>query len=297
MATLRDIKRRIGSVTNTRQITSAMKMVSTAKLARAQNAVRAAQPFSEELRRMVINISKGMTGDDHPLFQVNEQGKTLVVVFTSDRGLCGAFNTALCRTVETALSTGESDSSDSEIIAIGRVGNDYFRNRGYNISKALVHAKGTERTQAIQEIISGITTRFLAGEIKRVVLAYNHFLNPMTQEPRLIDLLPIVPPEEPAGKDAGKDTEEEAPDEREMLFEPSKQKILDVLLPKYLENQCFTALLNTEAGEHGARMVAMDGATRNAGDMINALTLQYNRVRQAAITRELIEIVNGAQAL
>ena len=293
MATLRDIKRRIDSVTNTRQITSAMKMVSTAKLSRAQNAVRAAQSFSEELRRMVTNISSGMTADDHPLFGSNETGKTVVLIFSSDRGLCGAFNSALNKKVLATLREKSDEMTDLEFITIGRVCYDFFRKRGMEIGRSVLYAREAERVEAIKEIIEDLTTRFLAGEVKRVVLAYNHFKNPLTQEPVMMDLMPIVPPE----AEEGAEDSEQAVDNRGMIFEPDKNKILDSLLPRYLRNQCFTAHLNTEAGEHGSRMVAMDGATRNAGEMINSLTLQYNRVRQAAITKELIEIVNGAQAL
>lgn len=289
MPTLRDIKRRIDSVRNTRQITSAMKMVSTAKLSRAQNAVRAAQPYAEQLRRMVQGISAGMTGEDHPYFAQVEGGKSVIVLLTSDRGLCGVFNTQLNRAVQSYLTTGEgAELPEPEVIALGRVGHDFFRKRGYTIRRSVLYARESERQQALREIIGELTEQFMAGEVGRVILAYNHFRNPINQTPRIVPLLPVAPEADEAAA--------EQADTREALFEPSRGAILDQLLPKYLENQCFVAQLNTESGEHGARMVAMDGATRNAGEMIKRLTLQYNRARQAAITKELIEIVNGAQA-
>ena len=290
MATLRDIRRRGTSVSNTMQITNAMKMVATAKLARAQNAVRSAQPYSEVLRDMVTSMSKGMTGDDHPLFQPREEGKSLVIHFTSDRGLCGAFNSNLNKALYSMLNSA-GQLPDPELIVFGRVGNDFFRRRNFAISKSVIHANGEEKIEEIGEVIDEITRRFLEGDVARVLLSYNVFKSPLTQHPLVIPLLPIVPPE------AGGEEPEPAGENKETLFEPSREGVLNVLLPAYLENQCFQALLNTEAGEHGSRMVSMDGATRNAEEMISKLTLQMNKARQAAITKELIEIVNGAQAL
>ena len=290
MATLRDIKRRIISVRNTRQITSAMKMVATAKLNRAQHQARSAHPFAEKLRQMVIDLSSGLTGEDHPLFQMHAGGKSVVIVFTSDRGLCGAFNTNLNRKVQDYLRKNKEALTDLELVTVGRVGNDYFKKRGFKIRQSVLYQKESERAESVRKIGQELSATFIAGEVGRVFLAYNHFNNPINQEPKILPLLPIAPPqdEKAGGEDAVA---------KDMIFEPSRQEILDDLLPRYIQNQCFQAHLNTEAGEHGSRMVAMDGATRNAGQMINKLTLQYNRVRQAAITKELIEIVNGAQAL
>ena len=286
MATLRDIRRRIDSVRNTMQITNAMKMVSTAKLNRAQTAVRAAQPYAEQLRAMVTSIAGGLTGEDHPLFAQSESTKTLVVLFTSDRGLCGAFNAGLNKHLLRQLVGGEI--TDPEMIVLGRQGNGFFRRRGYNISRAVLNVVDAERTATVREIVDEVRQRFMDGEVGRVMLAYNHFNSAISQDPRVVQLLPIVPPSD--GAAAAEDT-------RETIFEPSRAGVLDQLLPNYLANQCFLAQLNTDAGEQGARMVAMDGATRNAGEMIKRLTLQMNKARQAAITKELIEIVNGAQAL
>ena len=287
MATLRDIKRRISSVKNTQQITNAMKMIAAAKLARAQMAAQSAQAYAERMRGMVTKLAQGVTGDDHPLFEAREGGIGLVVMFTSDRGLCGGFNNNLSRKVLAGISSGEL-GGEAELVIFGRRGNDFFRRRGGNIQQALVQLREVERRDAIGGLIEGIVARFLDGEVSRVHLAYNQFYNALRQDPVIFPLLPVVPPEAEEGAEV---------DEREVLFEPDRGAILDTLVPKYLENQLLTAHLNSEAGEHGARMVAMDGATRNAGEMIDSLTLQYNRARQAVITKELIEIVSGAEAL
>lgn len=287
MATLRDIKRRITSVQNTQQITNAMKMISAAKLARAQSAAHAAQPYAERLRGMVTKMAQGVTGDDHPLFDAGEGGKSLVVLFTSDRGLCGGFNNNLSRKVQAGITSGDL-GGEVELVIYGRTGNDFFRRRSVPIAQALTQLREAERRGTIGGVIDGIVLRFLEGEVSRVYLAYNHFYNAIRQEPVISPLLPVVPPEMEEGAEV---------DEREVLFEPDRAAILDTLVPKYLENQLLTAHLNSEAGEHGARMVAMEGATRNAGEMIDSLTLQYNRARQAVITKELIEIVSGAEAL
>ena len=290
MATLRDIKRRITSVTSTQQITSAMKMISAAKLNRAQIAARAAQPYSEKLRRMVTALAHGLTGEDHPLFEVREGGASLMILFTSDRGLCGGFNNNLARMVHAFFAPGDR-APEPELVIFGRTGNDFFKRRNWPIGRTILYAKDPERRAGIRAVIEEVIPRFYAGEVGRVFLAFNRFYNPIRQVPQVLPLIPVVPPEPEEGDP------EAMVEERETLFEPSRTAILDVLLPSYLENQLLAAHLNTEAGEHGARMVAMDAATKNAGEMIASLTLQYNRVRQAAITRDLIEIINGAEAL
>lgn len=290
MATLRDIRRRITSVSGTQQITSAMKMVSAAKLNRAQQAALAAQPYAVGLRKMVTTISRGLTADDHPLLGENPEGKTALLLYSSDRGLCGGFNSNLLKFVVKSLT--EQNHLDPELVIVGRVGNDFFRRRAYLVTQSVVQLTLTEKQARIREVVDELVRRYIDGEVGRVLVAYNQFYNPMRQDPTLMQLLPVVAPEPgPA------DTQQDAEDDRESLFEPSRTEILNSLLPRYVENQCTLAMLNTEAGEHGARMVAMESATKNAGEMISRLTLQYNRVRQAAITKELIEVINGAQSL
>jgi F-type H+-transporting ATPase subunit gamma len=285
MATLRDIRRRITSVRNTRQITSAMRMVSAAKLNRAQQAVRRAQPYADTLAGAVRALSAGLTPDDHPFFERRETGKSLIVLFTSDRGLCGGFNANLSKFLLRQMQE-EGTLPEPELAVFGRLGNDFFKRRNFPIGQAVVQARDAERSAKIRALAGEITRRFIAGELRQVAVAYNRYMNPIRQEPGLALLLPVTPAQAERGGGA-----------LEALFEPSRAQVLATLLPRFLENQLFQAHLNTEAGEHGARMVAMEGATKNAGKMIDSLTLQYNRVRQAGITKELIEIVNGAQSL
>ncbi|MDH4120948.1 MAG: ATP synthase F1 subunit gamma [Deltaproteobacteria bacterium] len=293
MATLRDIRRRIGSVKNTQQITRAMKMVSAAKLNRAQTAVKEAQPYAAQLRQMVTTLSKGTSGDDHPLFNTQNQGKTRIILFTSDKGLCGTFNSGLLRALIREMEKSNGPMADPELVVIGRTGNDAMKNSGFLVKEALVNVKPVDIQGEVKIRIQQAAQDFSEGRIGRVFLAYNTFLSPLKQNPTLHQILPIEPAE-PSKEGGAKDGEEQT---AEYIYEPDRDEILNRLLPHYLENQGFTAMLNTVAGEHGARMVAMEAATKNAGEMIRRLTLQYNRVRQAAITRELIEIINGAQSL
>ncbi len=285
MAILRDIRRRINSVRNTRQITAAMRMVSAAKLNRAQAAVRQSRPYAHALFQVVTNLSRGMTGEDHPFFRPPRPGRSVVVLFTSDRGLCAGFNSNLNKLVLREIRAGKVP--DPELICFGRVGNDYFKRRGTPISRAVLFARPVEKEQAIGEIIESVSARYIAGEVARLYVAFNHYHNPVRQDPTLHEIIPLPQPPPERRVTFRVDT----------IFEPARQEILSVMLNRYLLNQLLHAHLNTEAGEHGARMAAMEGATKNAGKMIDSLTLQYNRARQASITKELIEIVNGAQSL
>lgn len=286
MPTLRDIKTRIGSVKNTQQVTRAMKMMSAAKLNRAQNAVRAAQPYAKMMRQMVSTLSKGMSGEDHPLFAEGTGEATRIILITTDRGQCGGFNTTLNRYLLRQL-TGEGYKSP-ELVIIGTKGNDFFKRQGHSILKAMVQEKPTDVPDLLKAAVQQAVADFMAGKISSLHIAYNQFISPIKQIPTVEQLLPVRP--EAAQTNEGGEAQD-------YIFEPGREDILSRLLPQYLENQAFTALLNNYAGEHGARMVAMEGATKNAGEMIKRLSLQYNRARQAAITKELIEIINGAQSL
>ena len=294
MATLRDIKRRITSVTNTQQITSAMRMISAAKLNRAQLAAKSAMPYAAKLREMVTTLASGLTGNDHPLLIQEAEGKPLVILFVSDRGLCGGFNSNLNRMVYKQLAADPS-LAGAELIIFGRSGNDFFKRRGVAIRAAHANLREVERRQALRQVIDDAIKGFLGGEISRVILAYNHFNNAISQEPVMRPLLPIA--QEATPKEQADETDARKIEDQVGIFEPDRETILNTLLPRYLENQGLLAHLSTEAGEHGARMVAMEGATKNAGEMISRLTLQYNRARQASITSELIEIISGAESL
>ncbi|MDH4226027.1 MAG: F0F1 ATP synthase subunit gamma, partial [Deltaproteobacteria bacterium] len=218
------------------------------------------------------------------------------IVFSSDRGLCGTFNSGLNRFLTGKLRRKEIPHP--ELFLVGQKGYDWFKRMGYPIRDHILHKKPVDLPDAVKQAIHQATDDFLEKKYARVYMAYNTFYNPLRQEPTLIQLLPVVSDVQEAEKPnpAHGHTEEPAMTSS-FLYEPSQEEILSHLLPQYLENQAFTALLNTFAGEHGSRMVAMEGATKNAGEMIHKLTLQYNRMRQAVITRELIEIINGAQSL
>ncbi len=288
MATLRDIRRRIGTVKSTMQITSAMRMISAAKLARGQSKVKQALPYSHALQQLATGLFG--TGDvEHPLLKASHTGKVVLVLFASDRGLAGPFNNQILKLAAKFVLEQQTQGEEVVLWVFGRKGDEYFRRRGIELECFSIQEPEPVRAQKTQQAAQKCMEGFLNGEVKRAFIAYNHFQNPITQNPKISALLPISP--EIAPKDAP------GGGVKETLFEPSKQEVLDELLPSYVRNQLLLAHLNTEAGEHGARMVAMEGATKNAGDMVARLTLQYNRARQASITSELIEIINGAQAL
>ncbi len=283
MASLKDIRNRINSVRKTQKTTSAMKMVSAAKLRRAEEAAKSAQPYSEELRKVVSSLSARFSGDEVPLFRQTEGNRTAIIVLTSDRGLCGGFNMNLCKAANAMLE--REGVATADVYVFGRKGNEFFKRSGHTVVEVFTEVPEHEELKAVQQAIDAVANRFLEGDLDRVYLAYNTYVSVISQRPTLNTLFPVTPPEE---------TED---DEREVIFEPSAQAILNTLLEKYVQNQVYTSLLETHAGEHAARMTAMDSATKNAGEMIDKLQLFYNRTRQAAITKELIEIISGAESL
>jgi len=286
MANLKAIKKRIVSVKNTSKITKAMKMVSAAKLRRAQENVVAARPYAKKLGEVLGRLTAILDADSSPLQQKREVKNALLVVVTSDRGLCGGFNTNLCKAAERFVREHKDEYPSLSVMTIGRKGYEYLKNR-QKIYKNQpgVFAKLSYQTAAFLagEVIDG----FLAEEYDEVFLIYNAFRSVMAQDITLERLLPVAPP-------AAEPTEELPP---VYIYEPDKEALLKELLPKNVEVQIFRALLESNASEHGARMTAMDSATKNANEMIGKLTLQYNRARQAAITTELIEIISGAESL
>ena len=286
MASLKSIKKRIVSVKNTRQITKAMKMVSAAKLRRAQENVVAARPYAKKLGEVMQSLAKNLEGDLHPLLEKRDAKKLLLIVITSDRGLCGGFNTNLCKAGDRYLKEKMNSYEQVSVLTIGRKGNEFLKSR-YTVYKnfANVLAKPSYQTAAMlaQEVIDG----FVAGEYDQVELLYNSFRTVMSQDITFQQLLPVEP--EVAG------ASDETP--VEYIYEPSVGELLAEILPKNIEVQIFKAMLETVAGEHGARMTAMDSASKNANEMIGKLTLQYNRARQAAITTELMEIISGSESI
>jgi F-type H+-transporting ATPase subunit gamma len=286
MASLKSIRKRISSVKNTSQITKAMKMVSAAKLRRAQENVIAARPYAKKLAAVLEKLatSGGETG--HPLLQRNVAGgKALLIVITSDRGLCGGFNAAICKTAERFIKEKSIDFPELSLMTIGRKGHEFLKNRA-KISKNYANILSNLNYQTAAMIAQEVISDFLAGEYSEVHLLYNAFKSVMSQDITLVKLLPITPPN---GHE-----EEFRP---EAIYEPAKEDLLTELLPKHIEVQIFQSLLESLAAEHGARMTAMDSAAKNASAMIDKLTLQYNRARQAAITKELLEIISGAESI
>jgi F-type H+-transporting ATPase subunit gamma len=290
MATLRDIRRRIRTVQKTQQITRAMRMVAAAKLRRAQNAVLAARPYSMNIWATLYEIGRRETGLEHPLLQPHERRERLELhVITSDRGLCGAYNANAIKLAEAVIAESLSEYREVVVSTAGQKATDHFKRRrplvrSWRIGPSVDYALAVEIAQHFSD-------RYESGEIDGVEVVFNEFVSALVQRPQRVRLLPLVP-------DFTRLRSYEAGDEREPYeFEPSAKGVLEVLVPLALEYSVFRGLLENQAGEHAARMTAMESATRNTEELIRALRLQFNRARQAAITRELVEIVSGAEAL
>ena len=275
-----DLRRRIRSVKNTQQITKAMKMVAAAKLRRAQEHILSARPYSGALHEILSSVASRVNPEVHPLLKEREEKRVLLLVVTADKGLCGAFNGRLLNTAQKAI-----DKWDSvDIIPIGRKANDYFKRREIKPRYEAVDVFQALSPDTAREIAKVVVDDYIEEKIDAVYIAYNEFKSVMVQIPRAEKLLPF----------ARLEADEHTID---YLYEPSPEEILTDLLPKHVEFQIYRSLLDSAAAEQGARMTAMESATRNAGEMIDKLTLSYNRIRQAAITTEIIEIVSGAAAL
>ncbi len=283
MAKTQDIKRRIRSISNTMQLTKAMKMVAAAKLRRAQDRILGARPYSQRLLQVLQSLASRADPENHPLLQTREGKRVELVVVTGDKGLCGAFNSGILRTAQ-AFGAGIPDGEIS-ITAIGRKGREFFSSRGTvsrsweDVFRSVDHAKAKEISEELME-------RFVNGEVDQIHLVYNEFKSAIQAKPTVQQLLPIE------HADFGNDGPAE-----EYIYEPSEHEIFSSLVPHYVENQVFRSMLESVAAEHAARMTAMDSATRNAGELIESLTLTMNRVRQTSITTEIIEVVSGAEAL
>jgi F-type H+-transporting ATPase subunit gamma len=289
MPSLKAIRKRIVSVKNTRKITRAMKLVAAAKLRRAQDAIIAARPYSVALASVVAELS-GVAGKDaHPLFEQRPAHKVAVVVITSDRGLAGAFNANVIKTVERYAANELSDAQEVTLRVIGKKANQYFVRRNAKITSFDLAPTGATALTVARETANRVIGDFLDGKVDRVFVAFNEFKNAGSQVTRMIQLLPVVPP---SSHEPG---HEQSP--ADYIYEPSKQELLTRLVPLYVQIQLYRASLESIAGFFGAQMMAMENATKNAGEMINRYTLQYNRARQAAITKELLEIIGGAEAL
>jgi F-type H+-transporting ATPase subunit gamma len=280
---LRDIRRRIRSIENTRKITQAMKMVSAAKLRRAQEQAEAARPYAEAMADVLRAVAAGAGPVDLPLLTVRPVQRIGYVVLTADRGLAGPYNASVLRR---ALLDMPREKEKVAVIAVGRKARDFFRFRRYPIVSEFLMIGDSPRYFQAQAIAREVVERFVAGEVDEVRLVYAQFVTAMTNRPVVQELLPLKRPE------AG-----ERHEGAQYLFEPDAETVLERLLPQYVESLIFRALLEAKASEHGARMTAMDAATKNSGELIRYLTLLRNRLRQAAITKEIAEIVGGAAAL
>jgi F-type H+-transporting ATPase subunit gamma len=287
MATLKAIRKRISSVRNTQQITKAMKMVSAAKLRRAQEAAVAARPYAEKMTELLKNVAARVAIEAHPLLQTREEKKLDLVLFTSDRGLCGGYNANLIRAAEAFLRRHAPDK-EVELTLVGRKGADHFRRRRAPIADRYLNVLATAPDELAALIGQKLISRFINGETDAVYILYSHFRSALSQVPTLEKLLPVALSETDDGA---------AQQLTEYLYEPGIEQLLASLLPRITEVAVQRALLEATASEHGARMTAMDSATSNAAKMIGSLTLQMNRARQASITRELMEIVGTAEAL
>jgi len=285
MPSLKTIRRRIASVKNTRKITRAMKLVAAAKLRRAQDAIVAARPYTSALTQVVGELAASAGKDAHPLFIERPAQKAAVIVFTSDRGLAGPFNSSIIKRVDQYAKEELASYSEVSLRIIGKKANQYFVRRNANIASFDPAPIGGTALSLARETANRVISDFLAERVDRVFVAYNEFRSAGSQTVVIRQILPVVPPEH--GDATGP----------EMVYEPSKHELLTRLVPLYVQIGLYRAGLESIASELGARMMAMENATKNAGEMIAKLTLNYNRARQAAITKELAEIVGGAEAL
>ena len=289
MANLQALRRKIGSVKNTQKITKAMKMVAASKLRRAQHRILAFRPYGQELRRVLANLSGRVNQSVHPLFQKRPIKIIQVTVVTSDRGLCGAFNMNVIRKALQLIQKCEESAAKVIIGVVGRKGNDYFRRRHWPIRDANVNVFDRLTYEHALEVGLAAVEAFTEGVFDEGYIVYNEFKNVVQQQVVAEKVFPIEPLEEFGAA--------EAQSGGGYLYEPDQEELLAALLPKYAQGQVYRILLESLAAEQAARMAAMDGATRNAGELIKQLSLKYNRSRQEAITKELMDIVGGAEAL
>jgi F-type H+-transporting ATPase subunit gamma len=294
MATLREIRSRIVSVKSTQKITKAMKMVAAAKLRRAQDGVIAARPYARTMRNILRDLSGVVDVSENPLFRERPPGKVVVVVLTSDRGLCGAFNTNIIKTAVSHIRQEypeQQRAGNVKVACIGKKGADFFAKNDYSVEGRYVGIFSALGFETAREISAALVNAFTEGRCDRVDVIFNEFKSVIQQRIVIERFLPI-----PVGAVAAPDAKAVRPPS-DYIYEPSGEHLLATLVPKHLTFQMWRMLLESNAAEQGARMTAMDNATTNASDLIRDLQLSYNKARQASITKELLEIVSGAEAL
>ncbi|RJP82695.1 MAG: ATP synthase F1 subunit gamma [Candidatus Zixiibacteriota bacterium] len=284
MPSLRQIRRRIASVKSTQQITRAMRMVAAARLRRAQENIVRARPYSRRLRDAIRELSEHADRSLHPLLEIREPRHVGVVVVTSDRGLAGSFNTNILKRAVKEIAAFQASGQEVHLVAVGRKGMDFFRKRGYNVIQAHTQLFNNLHFGVAASVGESLIDLYTRRELDRIYLIYNEFKSALQQFVIVEQLLPIIPEE---GHGRGVD----------FLFEPDPLTVLSGVLPLYVNVQMWRVFLESNAAEHGARMTAMENATKNAKELIASLTLSYNKARQASITKELLEVVSGAEGL
>ncbi len=288
MAALKDIKRKITAVSKTKQITKAMNMVAASKFKAAQVRMENFRPYATKFMDVLNSLALRVSPESHPLLAVREPKKIRVICMTSDRGLCGGFNTNLIKATERFMATKAKEGKEVALIPVGRKGRDYFRKKATLLNERTDVFGRFDISLAVQ-IAKDIIPPFIKEEYDELYLVYNEFRNVSMQRPAVVRLFPLP--------SIGQDEEVDPEKRVDYIYEPSDEVLLDQLLPMYVRVLIFRALVETSAGENGARMAAMDNATRNCEDMIGSLSLKYNKARQSAITAELMDIVGGTEAL
>ena len=284
MASLKDLRRRIRATKSTQQITKAMEMVAAAKLRRAQQRAQAASPYAAKISEMLANLSGAASELEHPLFKVREVKVTALVLVTAERGLCGAYNSNLIRAAELRLKSAPPGSL--KLVCVGKKGREYFKRRSYPVLANYADLPAEASIDFARKLTQDLTQYYLDGTVDRIEVVYSHFVNAITRRIMTEVFLPVGGAEtQSAGRDRG------------TIFEPDAERIFGELLPRYATAKLYAGLADALASEHSARMVAMGSARKNAGELVDKLTLQRNRLRQALITREIAELVGGAEAL
>ena len=286
MATLRQLRTRVGSISNIQRVTNAMQMVAAAKMRRAQDAIEAARPYAQHLDALIGSLQKSVDPVQNPVFADRPVERAVVVVVTADRGLCGGFNGSICRRVQSELEKYAEEGL--ELITVGRKGYNYFRSRDFEVQQNFSDVFRELEFSRASEIARSLTSRFLSGEVDRVLLAFSEFQSVARQVPAVHQLLPILPVEQDDdNRKLGTD----------YVFEPSPEQLLSTLVPRHVNFQVWRSLLEVNAGFFAAQMTAMDNATKNAGELLDDLTREMNKVRQSSITLELMDIIGGAEAV
>lgn len=287
MPALKDIRRRIKAIHNTQKITKAMKMVAAAKLRKVQTRMLNFRPYAEKMHSVIVDLASGAERQMHPLLMARPRKTVEVVVMTGDRGLCGAFNANIIKAAANYINDLKRNGFEVSVSTVGKKGRDYFKRRGISLRKSWTGVSGALLFTTAQEISTDIIENYINETVDEVILTYNEFKSIIAQKVSVIGLLPIAPLEE----------KEEAMSGVDFLYEPSQGEIFNTLLPKHIEIQVYRALLESNAAEEAARMSAMENATQNCNELIAKVTLQYNKARQAQITKELMDIVGGVEAL